>query len=222
MSSYDEEDYLILSEIQRYAFCPREWALTHIEQHWIDNVNTIDGNILHERVHNDWLTEKRSDVIITRGMKVVSHTLGITGVCDAVEFHASPDGISLSGRGGKWLPVPVEYKRGKPKEHDADLLQLCAQALCLEQMLVCTIPKGFLYYHQTRRRMEVEFTPQLRSRVSELFGQMRQLKQRGHTPRVKPRAACKNCALFEVCVPQICKQTSIADYVRTLLQEVQP
>lgn len=222
MSTIDEEDYLILSEIQHYAFCPRQWALTHIEGQWADNVYTVDGDLMHEKVHGDLSGEKRRDLLIIRGMKVVSHTLGITGICDVVEFHASPDGVSLSGRKGKWRPVPVEYKRGKPKEHDADALQLCAQALCLEEMLACSIPEGYLYYNEIRHRQAVMLTEDLRQRVREGFAQMRALLERGHTPKVKPRPACRSCSLLEVCLPGLNKSPSVSTYMWQLYEEVGP
>lgn len=222
MSAADEEDYLILSEIQRYTFCPREWALTHIEQQWAENVYTVEGNLVHENAHDGLQSEKRKGLLVLRGMKVVSHTLGITGICDVVEFYEDPNGISLSGRRGKWRPVPVEYKRGKPKEHDADLLQLCAQALCLEEMLVCSIPEGYLFYHEVRHRMPVTFTPELRRQVAESFEQMRALRARGYTPKVKPRPACRNCALVELCVPALGRNPSVRDYLNRLFEGVEP
>lgn len=145
---------MLLSGIQHYAFCPRQWALIHIEQQWEENYFTVMGNIMHENAHDRDFVEKRKNIVITRGMPVFSRTLGVRGDCDIVEFRPDKAGIPLKGREGTYQPVPVEYKRGKPKEHDADVLQLCAQAMCLEEMLVCAVPKGFLYYGETRRRLE--------------------------------------------------------------------
>lgn len=159
---YTEDELLLLSGLQHFAFCHRPWALIHLEQVWTENRFTAEGEILHERAHDGCLTEKRGGLIVSRGLRIVSCSLGVTGACDVVEFHSSPEGVPLSGREGKWLPLPVEYKRGKPKAHDADELQLCGEALCLEEMLACRIPKGFLYYGETRRRLVVEFTPELR------------------------------------------------------------
>lgn len=219
MMNRQEEDYLTISEIQRFTFCPREWALTHIEQQWAENVYTVDGNIVHEKVHDHFGDQKRYDRLDIRGMKVISHKIGITGICDMVEFYQDPDGISLSARRGKWHPVPVEYKRGKPKKHDADLLQLCAQALCLEEMLVCNIEYGFIYYNEVRRRQQVDFTPDLRQRVTEGFKQMRMLKDRGHTPKVKPKPSCRLCALQHVCMVQLSKTQSVSSYMQRLLED---
>lgn len=172
MKEYNEDDFLMLSGIQHYAFCPRQWALIHIEQQWDENYFTITGNIMHEKVHDASQIEKRKNVIITRGMSIFSRELGISGNCDVVEFHLDENGIPLSNYEGKYQPIPVEYKRGKPKEHDEDALQLCAQAICLEEMLVCDIPKGYLFYGETRRRMEVLFDNVLRENVRISFKKM--------------------------------------------------
>ena len=132
-----EDEYLLISGIQHFAFCRRQWALIHIESQWTDNLYTVSGDLMHTRAHDQSLTEKRGDVIIARDMSVFSRTLKIRGKCDVVEFLRDGDGVSLFGRDGLWVPCPVEYKRGKPKSHDADRLQLCAQAICLEEMLLC-------------------------------------------------------------------------------------
>ena len=136
---YSEEDYLLLSGIQHFAFCRRQWALIHIENQWAENERTVDGIIMHEKAHSGDV-ESRGDVVIMRALRVFSATLGASGECDMVEFNRNADGISLNGHDGLWQPYPVEYKRGKPKEHNADEMQLCAQAMCLEEMLCCTIP----------------------------------------------------------------------------------
>lgn len=138
---YQEEDFLLLSGIQHFVFCRRQWALIHIEQQWQENLRTVEGGILHEKTHDYTIKEKRGDLIISRSMGIYSRTLGITGACDVVEFHKSRDGVALYGREGNYKPVPVEYKRGKPKQGNADVLQLCAQAMCLEEMLLCRIPR---------------------------------------------------------------------------------
>ena len=149
---YAEEDYLQLSGLQHFAFCRRQWALIHVEQQWQENLRTVEGDLFHRRAHDEQLRERRGDTLILRGLSVASPTLGISGKCDVVEFHADPSGISLCGEEGLWVPFPVEYKRGAPKAHQADELQLCAQAMCLEEMLCCTIQAGALFYGETRRR----------------------------------------------------------------------
>jgi CRISPR-associated exonuclease Cas4 len=216
---FQEEDFLLLSGLQHFAFCRRQWALIHIEQIWKENLRTVEGEILHEKAHDEYFTEKRSDVIISRGMRVFSFTLGITGACDVVEFHEDADGISINGRLGTWSVVPVEYKRGKPKEHEADELQLCAQAMCLEEMLVCNISHGYLYYGELRRREEVILSAKLRDQVKTFLTEMHMLYQKGYTPKTKPGKFCKSCSLEELCIPKLCRNISALDYVKKHVME---
>lgn len=211
---YPEEDFLQLSGLQHFKFCRRQWALIHIETQWAENFRTTDGVILHENAHNGALNESRGDLLITRDMRIASPTLGVSGACDVLEFHRCNTGITLSGREGLWQPFPVEYKRGQPKENNADALQLCGQAMCLEEMLCCEIPAGALYYGEVRRRTEVLFTPELREEVRALLQEMHALYARGHTPRVKPTKSCNACSLRELCLPKLMKQKSVAAYLR--------
>ena len=192
--------------------------MIHIEQAWQENLLTVEGKILHEKAHETG-GEKRGDVITTRGMPTFSNSLGIRGVCDIVEFHRDEDGVAIHGREGKYLPVPVEYKRGHPKVGDEDILQLCAQAMCLEEMLVCDIPYGSIFYGETRRRLQVRLDEQTRRSVREMFAEMHGLYKRGHTPKVKISKACKSCSLAEICVPKLGKSVSAAAYVRRKLEE---
>ena len=131
MSGYHEEDFLQLSGLQHFAFCWRQWALIHIEQQWRENLRTVEGDLFHRRAHDEQARERRGDTLILRGLSVASPTLGLSGQCDVVEFHADPGGVPLRGEEGLWIPFPIEYKRGAPKTHRADELQLCAQAMCL-------------------------------------------------------------------------------------------
>ena len=147
---YKEEDYLQLSGIQHFAFCRRQWALAYIELQWQENVRTVEGKLLHEVAHDASVKEKRGSLIVVRAMPVHSRELGISGECDVVEFYKAEDGVPISGREGKYRVIPVEYKRGKPKTDDVDALQVAAQALCLEEMLCCDIPYGYIYYGETR------------------------------------------------------------------------
>lgn len=210
---YDAEDYLLLSGIQHFAFCRRQWALIHVENIWDENLHTVEGHILHERAHDEKQSEKRGGLITTRNMAISSSTLGISGACDVVEFHESDNGIPLHGRRGKYQPVPIEYKKGKPKKHDADILQLCAQAMCLEEMLVCSIDKGYLFYGETRRRFDVEFTSELRQKVSEMVEEMHMLMDRNYTPKVKTGKYCTMCSLNNVCLPQFNTEKSVNKYI---------
>lgn len=217
--SYREEDYLQLSGIQHFAFCPRQWALIHLEHLWQENYQTAQGQLLHQRCHDAKQDESRGDLLILRDMRVSSPTLGLSGACDVVEFHRSPEGIDLQGREGLWLPYPVEYKRGKPKPHQADELQLCTQAICLEEMLCCSIPEGSLFYGETRRRQPVTFDPSLRQTVQEMAAQMHQYAQRGYTPKVKPKKGCSACSLKDLCLPVLCKNRSAAKWTAEKLEE---
>ena len=211
---FDEENFLQLSGLQHFKFCRRQWALIHIENQWAENFRTTDGAILHENAHNGDLRESRGDLFITRDMRIFSRTLGVSGACDVLEFHRGETGIPLKARDGLWQPYPVEYKRGRPKTTTADALQLCGQAMCLEEMLCCEIPEGALYYGEPRRRTEVTFTPDLRKEVRELLAQMHDLYDRGHTPKVKPTKSCSACSLKELCLPKLMRNRSVADYLR--------
>ena len=204
--------------MQHFAFCRRQWALIHVEKQWAEIYRTADGSIMHEKVH-DSCTESRGDLLIVRALRIHSASLGVSGECDAVEFHRSEDGIPLQGRDGLWQPFPVEYKRGKPKPHDADELQLCGQAMCLEEMLVCEIPSGALFYGETRRRLPVSFTQELREEVSDCLSEMHDLMQRGYTPKVKPQKGCTACSLRELCLPKLMKTRSVSAYVKGAMEE---
>lgn len=217
--SADEGDYLQLSGIQHFCFCRRQWALIHLEQQWSENLRTAEGRLEHKRCHDETLREKRGNLLVIRGMRVVSHRLRLTGACDIVEFYADPSGIALQKREGLWKPVPVEYKHGRSKENDADRLQLCAQAMALEEMLVCEIPKGALFYEETRRREIVELTPELRQTTQRMADEMAGYFLRGHTPRVKPAKHCNACSLKELCLPKLCRQTDADSYIHSYIDE---
>ena len=188
---YQESDYLQLSGIQHFRFCRRQWALIHVENQWAENSRTVDGAILHQRAHDSGLREHRGDVIITRDMHICSPTLGVSGACDVVEFRRGTEGTPLAGEEGLFQPYPVEYKHGSPRADTANDLQLCGQAMCLEEMLCCDIPKGALY-----------------------FGEIR-----GHTPKVKPTKSCNACSLKEVCLPKLMRTTSVKTYLQKSLEE---
>ncbi len=211
----NQDSFLPLSGIQHFAFCRRQWALIHIENLWAENVRTVEGNILHERAHDETQTESRGDVLILRGLRVASEALGFSGACDVVEFHRHPNGVPLQGREGLWLPYPVEYKRGSPKEDDCDQLQLCAQAMCLEEAFVCEIPEGSLYYGEIRRRQRVAFTPELRERVKRMAAEMRACYDRRHTPSARPSKACGACSLKDLCLPKLIKSESVGAYIHS-------
>lgn len=214
-----DEPIIMLSALQHFVFCRRQWALIHIEQQWQDNERTVSGNLMHQRAHDEQQVEKRGPLLVMRGLRVSSSTLGATGICDVVEFHQRPEGVALPGYEGLWLPYPVEYKNGAPKAHDADELQLCAQAMCLEEMLLCDIPEGSLYYGETRRRKTVRFSPEMRQRVAALLEEMRQYTRRGYTPRCKPSKSCNACSLKDICLPKLNRAPSVSAYIREHTKE---
>lgn len=216
---YEEDDYLMLSGLQHFAYCRRQWALIHIEQQWAENERTIDGQLFHKKAHDAGSTEKRGDLIITRGLYIKSATLGVAGICDVVEFRRSEQGITLFSFEGRWQPYPVEYKKGEPKENNADALQLCAQAMCLEEMLLCDIPGGSLFYGQNRRRTYVEFTEEMREQVKSMLNEMHELWKKGYTPKVKPKKGCNACSLKEICVPGLSRSKPVSSYIEASLTE---
>ena len=216
---YREDEWLQLSGLQHFAFCRRQWALIHVEQLWAENLKTVEGDLLHRKAHDHGDRESRGDLYILRGVSIQSRRLGVSGQCDVLEFHRGEAGVPLEGKDGLWQPYPVEYKRGIPKENDADRLQLCGQAMCLEEMLACSIPYGALYYGETRRREVVEFTDELRSKVEGYLTEMHDCFKRGYTPRVKPGKGCNACSLAEYCLPKMLRRQRVADYLNQALRE---
>ena len=210
---YEEEDFLQLSGIQHFGFCRRQWALSYIEMQWLENVRTVEGRLLHEKAHDTSSREKRGDLLISRGMPVHSRKLGISGECDVVEFHRKQSGITLQGCEGTYQVVPVEYKRGKPKQSHVDILQLTAQAICLEEMLCCEIPLGYLYYGEVRRREKVELSEELRKEVSDMFQEMHRYYAQRYTPKVRWSKSCNACSLKDICLSVLGKNKSVKRYV---------
>lgn len=219
MREYNEEDYLLLSGIQHFNFCRRQWALIHIEQQWAENVRTIEGSHIHRIADQPFLREKRGNKLVVRAMPVHSRTLGITGICDVVEFVRDPQGVELTGEEGRYLPYPVEYKRGKPKKDDSDRSQLVAQLMCLEEMLVCDLSKGYLYYDEIKHRVEVPVEAEDRERVRAAMQEMHHYFSRRHTPKAKAGPHCKNCSLQHICLPKLEERISVASYIESRLAE---
>lgn len=213
----DSDDYLMLSGIQHFAFCKRQWALIHLEQFWKENHFTFQGRQMHKNVDNPCFTESRGDVLISRAVPLVSHDLKITGIADVVEFHRSESGISIPGKQGFWSVLPVEYKVGKKKAGDWDNVQLCAQALCLEEMCRCSISRGSIYYGKTRRRVDVVFDDELRNLVRELVSQMYELYDSESTPRAVYEKHCESCSLIDFCLPHASERNvSVGSYVNSV------
>lgn len=214
-----EQDVLQISGLQHFAYCPRQWALIHIEQQWQENDRTADGRIFHSRAHDGPEHELRGDLLMLRGLRVSSEKLGISGICDVVEFHRDPNGVKLASYEGLWSVYPVEYKRGEPKSNNADRLQLCAQAMCLEEMLLCRIPEGSLYYGKTRRREIVPLDDALRSEVIRVLDQMRKYYKANHTPKAKQTKGCNACSLKDICLPRLPKLDDVSAYIRQSMEE---
>ncbi|WP_264989141.1 CRISPR-associated protein Cas4 [Lysinibacillus piscis] len=213
----NEDNYLMLSGIQHFRFCQRQWALIHIEQQWAENVRTIEGQYIHQKADQPFIREKRGNKLIVRAMPIRSHELKTTGICDVVEFIQDQDGIELMGELGKYLPVPIEYKRGKPKVGQEDIVQLVAQAMCLEEMFVCEVPKAYLFYDEIKRREEVIITEQLKDEVRLIFKQMYNYYNRRHTPKVRIGKHCKSCSLENICLPTLVNSTPVRQYMKGFL-----
>ncbi len=213
MDFNEEDSYLMLSGIQHFQFCKRQWALIHIEQQWEENVRTVEGQYLHQKADQPFIREKRGEKLIVRAMPVKSNELKITGICDVVEFIQDHNGVEIEGAKGKFTACPIEYKRGKPKVTDADILQLTAQALCLEEMLLCEISKGYMFYNEIKRREEVHLTVDLKNKVREITAEMQDYYNRRHTPKVKTGSFCKNCSLQHICLPELMNKRSVKSYI---------
>jgi CRISPR-associated exonuclease Cas4 len=191
--SYDESSLIALSALQHYSFCPRQCALIHVEQLWHENRLTAEGRAMHEKAHSGD-SETRGNVRIARSIALRSLELGITGVADVVEFHTLSD--------GSIRVFPVEYKHGKPKDGNCDRVQLCAQAMCLEEMLSNQILCGALFYGRTRRREEVEFSDELRTETVDLCRKVHALIDSSITPPPVYSPRCRSCSLYDLCMPK--------------------
>ncbi len=219
MTEYKEEDFLLLSGIQHFIFCKRQWALIHIEQLWEENVLTVEGQHLHKKADQPFIREKRKGKLTVRGLPIHSRELGITGICDVVEFVKQPGGIPLVNEEGTYQPIPVEYKRGKPKRDTSDILQLTAQALCLEEMLACHIPIGYLFYNEIKHRVEVPIEEEYRTLVKNTIVDMHEYFRKRHTPKVKSGPHCNNCSLRNVCLPELFEKQTVKSYLNARLGE---
>ena len=216
---YNEDDYLMISGIQHFKFCRRQWALIHIEQQWADNVHTVIGELMHKRVHDPYLREKRKDIVIARALPVSSRAMGVSGECDVVEFHRCDDGIRLHGHRGLFSVYPIEYKKGRSKLTEEDKLQLAAQAMCLEEMFSTEVPEGAIFYGESRRREIVDITSDLRTEVEKMFEEMHQYYNRHYTPKVKYSKSCNACSLKDICLPKLGKAVSVKRYLEQMLEE---
>ena len=190
---FTEDDLLPISALQHLLFCERQCALIHVEGLWADNVLTVEGTHMHRR-SDEGADEKRDGVRIVRALPLRSLRLGLAGRADVVEFHRGEPGAA-------WAPFPVEYKRGRAKRERCDQVQLCAQALCLEEMLGVEIPAGALFYGQTRRREDVAFDAPLRADTGRAVERLREMVSGGITPRARREPKCERCSLIDLCLP---------------------
>jgi len=205
---FTEDELLPISALQHLMFCERQCALIHVEQAWDENRLTAEGRVLHERVH-DADNESRGNVRIARGLRLRSLQLGLIGMADVVEFHKTEHA---------WTPFPVEYKRGKPKADQCDRVQLCAQAICLEEMMNLVIPAGALFYGTTRRREDVAFDKPLRDLAAKTAERLHRLVERGVTPQAMYEKKCESCSLFSVCLPETSgNHKSAKEYLNRML-----
>jgi len=208
--NYSEDDLIPLSALQHLIFCERQCALIHVEQVWVENLFTAEGRIMHDRVDTG-NRESRGKIRIEYGMPLRSLRLGLIGKADVVEFHLLKE---------KWQPFPVEYKRGKPKKDNCDKVQLCAQALCLEEMLNIEIPKGALFYGKTRRRQDVLFDKKLRQETEKAAKQVHELISSGKTPKPVYAKKCESCSFVGLCLPKtIEKNRSVNHYLQKAITE---
>ena len=228
---YPEDDLLPLSALQHVMFCERQCALIHIEGAWEDNRLTVEGKQLHESAHERG-GESRGDVRVARGVAIRSLRLGLSGVADVIEFHRCADGDAADAHGrapgvrlpnapGLWSPFPVEYKRGRAKRGNCDKVQLCAQALCLEEMLDVAVPAGALFYGRTRRRCDVDLDPPLRRETEELAQRLHTLFDARVTPKAEFAPRCRNCSLKEICMPKATSTRSASRYLKRMLQQAE-
>ncbi len=206
---YLEDDLIMISALQHYLFCPRQCALIHIEQQWVENIYTAEGQVLHERVHTAG-KESRRKIKIEFDLPLRSLELGLIGRGDVVEFHLLED--------DHWQPFPVEYKRGRPKKDNCDKVQLCAQAISLEEMLDAEVPLGALYYGKKKRRLEVAFSKELRKETKDTAQELHNLMRSGKTPPPVTDERCENCSFITDCLPNVvCKKVGVAKYLHDML-----
>jgi len=229
---FNEDDLLPISALQHLAFCERQWGLIYLENIWAENRLTAEGRNLHE--HADLPdTESRTNLRIARGLRLRSLRYGLTGIADVVEFHLISDdepvpagsglgevGIRLDGIPGCWQSIPVEYKRGRPKPNRCDEVQLCAQVLCLEEMLNIDIALGKIFYGQPRRRQDVAIDSALREETFELLSKLHKLSRAGKTPLAKYHKKCDSCSIESYCLPKISGSRCAQKYLARTFAEI--
>jgi CRISPR-associated exonuclease Cas4 len=219
---YEEDDMLMLSGIQHFVFCPRQWALIHLEQQWADNKLTMQGQILHTNVDNPFYRQKNGDVITLRSVHLASRRLGLYGISDAVELlpSDSPDNsITHERYAGYWRPFPVEYKRGRRKPNECDEVQLAAQVMCLEEMYGIHIPYAALYYNEVKHRETISISDTLRQTTQRCADKMHEIYKSQVIPDANKHKFCKSCSLKDICLPETNDCAKVANYLKRNLYE---
>lgn len=219
---YSEDELLMISGIQHFSYCKRQWALIHVENQWERNVYTVRGDIVHEKVDDPFILETRGDLIVSRSVPIISWELGFYGIADLIEFNKSETGVVIQGKEGYFNILPVEYKVGKPKERLYDEIQLCLQALCLEEMYGTKIEEGGMYYAKIRRRMKVHFDSRLRKYTRDIVAEMHKLISENVTPKENYGLKCDHCSLYNICLPKvISKRKSVSSYIRECIEDIE-
>ena len=220
MMSYSEDDYLDVSGIQHFVFSERQWALIYVEGQWKDNYLTLAGDHFHKKVDDPYVSETRGSKFIKRALKICSKELGLSGICDVVEFQKDDkNGVPVYGKECKYLPIPVEYKHGKPKKDKSDIFQVLAEAICLEEMMLCHIGYGYLYYGKTRHREKVVFTNQLRKELKEIVKRMHYDYERGYTPKTKNSRKFRSSSLKDIGLPEMFDRENVKNYISRKINE---
>lgn len=220
--AYTEDDMLMLSGIQHYMFCPRQWALIHLEQLWDENRLTAEGQLLHQRVDDPFCRQKNGDTITLRSVHIASLSLGLYGMTDAVELLPSntPENSTLlPSYQGYWQLYPIEYKRGHSKPDERDEVQLCAQVICLEEMYNVEIDHAALYYGETRHRESISIDAKLRKLTYQCAHAMHRLFDKGITPKAQKIPGCRNCSLINQCMPELSECSQVGHYLKKNLYE---
>lgn len=199
----DIEDSLAISGLQHFSYCKRQWALIHIEGLWQDNTLTAQGSDLHARAHDHEQSSFRDGILTIRSLPLSSKRLGLYGEADVVEFYPSESGISIEGYSGCFTPQICEYKRGHSKLSNCDRLQVCAQSICLEEMLACSIKTAALFYGEPRRREKLDLTDTLRLQIATMCSEMHGMVERMTIPKPEYKRGCESCSLISTCIPKM-------------------
>lgn len=203
MSLFEIDNYIPISFIKQYVYCPHRFSLIAVENLWGNNFKIIEGNIVHEKVNNPFLKEKRKDIIISRSVPVYSKTYNLYGIVDLIEFHKDINGVSLPKRKDKWIIFPIEYKNGKEENSQSDSFQLCAEVLCLEEIFNTKITSGAIYYNATKKRKNIEFTDELKNKTLSIITEMKYIINNNIIVAKKEDQNCSLCSLYEQCIPSI-------------------